>query len=829
MANKKQSTAKSKKSARKILESEQKAPEEPQKAEEKNIVLATDILPEDLPIVPIRDRPIFPGIVLPIIIENPVMTKAVEDVYQSTTHKTIGLFLSIKEEDEEEEEEEEGGKGKKIYTMEDIYSVGVAAKIVKIIPTENNEELHVLVSALDRIELKSIVTQDPYPVGRIKYYHETKFAMNEELKAYSMAVVSSIKELLKLNPLFKEELKIFLSRSTLEEPGKLADFAASLTTADREQLQSVLETFKVRERIDKVLLLLRKELEVTRLQAKITKQIEEKISKHQRIFFLKEQLKAIQKELGIVKDERTAVMEKFTKRIKKLKFSKEAAKVIEEELEKISLLEPASPEYHVGYNYLDWLTVLPWGKKSKDNYDLEKAQNILNQDHYGLDDVKERILEFISVGKLRKNITGSILCLIGPPGVGKTSLGKSIARTLGRKFYRFSLGGMRDEAEIKGHRRTYIGAMPGKFIQSLKVVKTCNPVIMLDEIDKVGKSFQGDPASALLEVLDPEQNAEFLDHFLDVRFDFTNILFITTANQPDTIPPALRDRMEILRLSGYVLEEKVEIAKKFLIPKQIKNHGLTRKKLVIKKDALKQMIDQYAREAGVRSLENQIKKICRKTARYYAKEGKGAVVITQENLSKYLGKPIFTEDEVFKDQIPGVITGLAWTETGGTTLSIEVAGILSKRKGFKQTGQLGEVMVESSETAYSYIMSALKRYKANPKYFDEHFVHVHVPAGATPKDGPSAGITMATALLSFILKKPISPEIAMTGEITLTGRILSIGGLKEKTIAAKRAKIKELIFPKGNKNDFEDLADYLKEGFIVHYVEKFDDVYKILF
>jgi len=783
--------------------------------EEKQIVLASEILPENLAIIPINDRPIFPGIIIPIIIENDILKNAIETVHHST-HKTVGLFLTKGEEEKE------------TYGLEDIYQVGVAAKILKLIPTETNE-LHVLISSQERIRLREIVTQHPYPIGKVEYYHEARFSMNEELKAYSMAIVSSIKELLKLNPLFKEELKIFLTRSTLEEPGKLADFAASLTTADREELQEVLETIKIRERIDKVLLLLRKEVDVTKLQAKITKQIEDKISKHQRTFFLKEQLRAIQKELGIVKDERAAAAERFIKRIKRLKLSPEAMKVVDEELEKISLLEPASPEYHVSYNYLEWLTSLPWGKQSKDNYDLEAAQKILDQDHYGLLDVKERILEFISVGKLRKSITGSILCLIGPPGVGKTSLGKSIARALGRKFYRFSLGGMRDEAEIKGHRRTYIGAMPGKFIQSLKVVQTSNPVIMLDEIDKVGKSFQGDPASALLEVLDPEQNVEFLDHFIDVRFDLSNILFIATANQPDTIPSPLLDRMEILRLSGYVLEEKLEIAKKFLIPKQIKNHGLSRKKVIIQEDALRQMIDQYAREAGVRSLENQIKKICRKAARHFASGEKKAVIVTPQNLREYLGMPLFAKEEISKERIPGVATGLAWTETGGAILSIEAAGILSRRKGFKQTGQLGEVMIESSEIAYSYIMSSLPRYQADPKYFDRHFVHLHVPAGATPKDGPSAGITMATALLSLVLQKPVRPDIAMTGEITLTGQVLPIGGVKEKTIAARRANIKELILPWENKKDFDELPDYIKEGLAVHYVKKFDDIYNLLF
>jgi len=458
----------------------------------------------------------------------------------------------------------------------------------------------------------------------------------------------------------------------------------------------------------------------------------------------------------------------------------------------------------------------------------KKAERVLDRDHYGLEEVKQRILEFIAVGKTKGDIAGSIILLLGPPGVGKTSVGRSIARALKREFYRFSLGGMRDEAEIKGHRRTYIGAMPGKFIQAMKSVNRANPVIMLDEIDKIGASFRGDPASALLEVLDPEQNSSFVDHYLDVPFDLSQVLFIATANQPDTIPAPLFDRMELIPLAGYILEEKVQIAKRYLIPKTLKRMGLTKSQVSLPKPTLVHLIDDYAREAGVRGLEKQIGKIMRKVARQFVEGHEGRIIIKRGDLDDYLGKKVFSPDDQLGASA-GIVTGLAWTSMGGATLQVEAAAMLSKRKGFRQTGQLGDVMRESSEIAYSYVMAHLKQYGGKPGFFDEHFVHLHVPAGATPKDGPSAGITMATALLSMILARSVSANLAMTGELTLTGRVLPIGGVKEKVIAARRVGYNQLIFPRGNRDDFERLPESLKQGIQAHFVRDYDQVYRICF
>jgi ATP-dependent Lon protease len=710
---------------------------------------------------------------------------------------------------------------------DNLHKIGVVGKIVKILKSEE-ENIQVLVNCLERFTIRKLHETEDGLVGSVEYLKAPEDAQREELKAYSMAIITTLKELVQINPLYSEEIKMFLGRSSMDDPGKLADFAANLTSADGQELQQVLETFDVHERIDQVLVLLKKELEVSRLQSKISKQIEKKVSSQQREFFLREQLKAIKKELGLEKEGKTSEIEKFTERLKNLKLNDEAKKAVDEEIEKLQLIEPSSPEYNVSRNYLDWLTVLPWGKYTKDSYNVAKARKALDADHYGLEDVKERILEFIAVGKMKGDISGSILCLVGPPGVGKTSIGKSVAHALKRNFYRFSLGGMRDEAEIKGHRRTYIGAMPGKFIQAIKQAGSANPVLMLDEIDKIGASFQGDPASALLEVLDPEQNNSFRDHYLDVPFDLSNVLFIATANQLDTIPAPLLDRMEVIRLSGYIMAEKIEIAKRYLIPKALESHGLTRKQVSIRKDALEAIVDDYAREAGVRGLENRIKKIMRKAAMAFCDEHKDKIILHKNDLEKYLGKPVFSQDEVFEN-VPGVVTGLAWTSMGGATLQIEATAVKTSNKGFKQTGQLGKVMVESSEIAYSFVMAHLKHYGMAEDFFDQHFVHLHVPAGATPKDGPSAGITMATALLSMIEQKPVRKKLGMTGELTLTGQVLPIGGVKEKTIAARRSGLKVLIFPESNRKDFEDLPEHLREGLEVHYARNYDDVYKIAF
>ncbi|PLX84065.1 MAG: endopeptidase La [Desulfuromonas sp.] len=778
-----------------------------------SLVVATDILPSQLPIIPLRPRPTFPGLLIPLAANGPLQMAAVRHAME-TASRTVGLVM-VREMDEED-------------SPANIYRVGVVAKILKVL--HNDEEtIHVMVNCFDRFSITEMLDSPKVLLGRVNYHFAPELSVNPELKAYSMAIIATLKELVQINPLYSEEIKMFLNRSSMDDPGRLSDFAANLTSANGDELQQILETFDVRKRIDRVLVLLKKELEVSRMQAKISRKIEEKVSAQQREFFLREQLKAIKKELGLEKEGKTTELEKFQERLEKLKLNDEAARVIDEEMEKLALLEPSSPEYTVTRNYLEWLTCLPWGLFSKDSYNISRARKTLDRDHYGLEDVKERILEFIAVGKMKGDISGSILCLVGPPGVGKTSVGHSIADALGRKFFRFSLGGMRDEAEIKGHRRTYIGAMPGKFIQAMKSVGTANPLIMLDEVDKIGASFQGDPASALLEVLDPEQNNSFRDHYLDVPFDLSNVLFIATANQLDTIPRPLLDRMEVIRLSGYILEEKLEIAKRYLIPKTLKNHGLTKTQVSIQKTALKQIIDGYAREAGVRTLEKQIRRIMRRSAMAFAEdENLVKISIGKNDLENYLDKPVFTAEEVFEGT-PGVVTGLAWTSLGGVTLQIEASAMLAKSKGFKQTGQPGKVMVESSEIAYSYVTAHLKDFGGDPDFFDQHFVHLHVPAGATPKDGPSAGITMATALVSLITGKTVKKRLGMTGELTLTGRVLPIGGLKEKTIAARRAGLKTLIFPEDNRKDYEELPDYLAEGLKVQFVKTFDDVYKVAF
>ena len=632
-----------------------------------------------------------------------------------------------------------------------------------------------------------------------------------------------------LNPLFKEGLSLLIERINLSDPSALADFSASMTTSSGAEIQEILETADIRVRIEAALVLLKKELEITKLKAQISKRIEDQLSKQQREFFLKQQLQEIKKELGLAKDESESEIEKFQKRLKKLVLSDEAQGRIKEELEKLRLLGPSSAEFNVSRAYLDWLTVLPWGVYTEDNYNIDKAAEILNQDHYGLEDVKDRILELISVGIVKGDISGSIILLIGPPGVGKTSIGQSIARSLGREFYRFSLGGMRDEAEIKGHRRTYIGAMPGKFLQAIKTCKTANPLIMLDEIDKIGASFQGDPASALLEVLDPEQNRDFLDHYLDVRFDLSKVLFVCTANQLETIPAPLIDRMEVIRLPGYILAEKVEIAKRHLIPKQLKLHGLTKSQITFPKGVLTAIVEGYAREAGVRGLENCIKKIMRKTIKRIIKDPTETVRINKDQLTDLLGKKLFTEDHAFKKPRVGVVTGLAFTSMGGTTLHIESIPVPTGQPGFKQTGQLGQVMVESSEIAYSYVRSLVRGNEQATEFFKKNFIHLHVPAGATPKDGPSAGITMACSLYSLAINKPMIANTAMTGELTLSGLVMPIGGVKEKIIAATRAKVARVLLPKENQEDFELLPKHIREGIIPHFVATFGDVLKICF
>jgi ATP-dependent Lon protease len=783
----------------------------------------TPLGPDQLFIIPLNRRPFFPGMAAPVVIEPGAFYEVLKMVAK-TEHKCMGLFLTKKED-------------VNVYKVgfDDLYKVGVMARILRIIPMEQGGA-QVILNMERRISIVKPVKSSKYLRAEVSYQEDAPSKLSKELKAYSISIITTIKELLKLNPLFKEELQIFLSHSDFTEPGKLADFAVALTTAGREELQDVLETYDLHSRIDKALVLLKKELDLSKLQSSITQKMEQTITKTQRDFFLREQLKTIKKELGLEKDDKMIDLEKFEARLKKRKVPDDVQTVIKEEMDKLSVLEIQSAEYAVCRNYLDWLTIVPWGIFSEEMHDLRKAKKILEEDHYGLKDIKERILEFISVGKLSGGVKGSIICLVGPPGVGKTSIGKSIARALNRQFYRFSVGGMRDEAEIKGHRRTYIGAMPGKIIQALKFTQTMNPIIMLDEVDKLGNSYQGDPASALLEVLDPEQNKDFLDHYLDVRCNLSDVLFIVTANVLDTIPEPLKDRMDILRLSGYIQEEKVQIATKFLVPRNRKAMGLKSSDVSFTSGALRQIINGYAREAGVRTLENNVKKILRKIAVKVVKEtetGKKkkrrAFHITEGTLDKYLGKPIFTSDRFYPRTPVGVCMGLAWTSMGGATLYVEAVRYPAEKTEMRLTGQAGDVMKESSQIAWSYLQSVHQKYAPGKPFFMKEQIHLHIPEGATPKDGPSAGVTMMTALLSLLKEEPVKQDLGMTGELTLTGKVLPIGGVKEKVIAARRSGAKVLIFPKDNKRDFDELPKYIRKGLQVHFVDNYDEVYRVAF
>ncbi len=785
-----------------------------QQAPASDLVRLSDVLPDNLTIIPVLNRPIFPGVMSPMNFGGQKIISALKHAYNNE-NGYVGIVL-VKEQDEHD------------FDLSELYSFGTIAKIYRM-QAGNENQAQVILQGMHRFEYvktrqtKNILKWD------VKYYKDPEEKPDEVLKAYANSIIGSVKELIKKNSLMQEQLRMILSNIPNDKPGLLMDLISSILSADPEKLQELLESVNLTDRGEKLLVLLREEIELSEIQGKIQKQIDEKVNKQQKEFFLREQLKAIKQELGLEKDDKSQEIEKLKDRIKDLKLTEEVKQVIDEEMEKMQVLEPSSSEYQVTRSYLNTLTELPWGVFSEDNTDIKRARSILDRDHYGLQDVKDAILQYISTIIKRGTISGSIICLVGPPGVGKTSVGRSIANALDREFFRFSVGGMRDEAEIKGHRRTYIGAMPGKIIQSLKRTGTSNPVIMLDEIDKLGISFQGDPASALLEVLDPEQNKDFLDHYLDVRYDLSNILFITTANQLDTIPRPLLDRMELIQLPGYIMQEKVEIAKRYLIPRQAKRHGLKMKEINITDKALEILIDRYAREAGVRNLEKRIQKIMRKTTLKQAEEGMVKANISRKNVEDFAGKPVFSTEKLYNKKVPGVALGLAWTSMGGATLYAEANAIKSKSGRYKQTGQLGNVMKESTQIAYSYVRSILCKENKYCKFFDEHEVHLHVPAGATPKDGPSAGITMALALYSLATNKPVKKDLAMTGELTLTGKVLPIGGVREKTIAARRVGVHNLIFPKENKTDFEDLPDHLKEGISPHFADYFTDVLKVAY
>lgn len=785
-------------------------------AADPGLVPAQDVLPERLILFPADAKPVFPGMVFPLILSHGSEADLLRHVAEKVPGQTLGFVLARETEKKEAAELQ-------------FYRVGTLVRILKL---QINEDgiVQALLQGRRRFRILSAAEQDGHLMASVEYPEEV-FEDSDEMKALTLAILGTLRNIMKHNPIFSEEMKMALARSDWGNPGRLADFAAALTSSTREELQEILDTFEVRHRLNKVLLLLRKELDINELKEKISHQIEERISKQQREFFLREQLRVIKQELGLEKEEKDEELERHLKRLDQIKdkIPEEARKRIEEEIGKLKVLPSQSPEYAVSKNYLDWLNGLPWSEYTEDKLDVANTRKILDRDHYGLDDVKKRILEFVGVAKLKGSVDGSILCFVGPPGVGKTSIGKAIAEALGRKFFRFSLGGMRDEAEIKGHRRTYIGAMPGKFIQAMKVCGSSNPVVMLDEIDKVGASYQGDPASALLEVLDPEQNVSFRDHYLDVPFDLSKVLFIATANVPDTIPPPLLDRMEVIRLSGYILDEKLAIANRHLVPKSLPKNGLDKKRIAFSDDALRAIVDGYAREAGVRNLEKAINRCMRKVASEIA-EGKitKKVKVEPDKLNDLLGKPMFEDDPLMKERRPGVVMGLAWTAYGGSTLYIEAAATPGKG-GLKITGQVGSVMNESSQIAYSMLAATMKRHGLEKPFFEEQLIHLHIPAGATPKDGPSAGITMATALLSLGLQQAPPPHLAMTGELTLTGRVLPVGGIKEKIIAARRSGVKRVILPSLNQKDFDEIPAKVRQGITPHFVETYDQVVELVF
>tara|TARA_R110000764_G_scaffold138885_4_gene226655 strand:+ start:9329 stop:11731 length:2403 start_codon:yes stop_codon:yes gene_type:complete len=777
-----------------------------------SLALPNQRLPNRLYLLPINNRPFFPAQVMPVLVNEKPWAETI-DLVANTEHKALSLFYL-----------DQPAPANGELSTELLPETGCAVHIRHAVREDG--KIQFIAQGLTRVRITKWLSRKPPYLVEVEY-PTTADDERDEVRAYAMALINAIKELLPLNPLYSEELKNYLNRFSPNQPSPLSDFAAALTSAKGSELQDVLNTVPVLRRMEKVLVLLKKEIDVARLQGEISAEVNRSISAHQRTFFLKEQLKVIQKELGLSKDDRTADIEQFRERLTGKQVPEAAQKKIDDELNKLSVLETGSPEYAVTRNYLDWATAMPWGLTHPDRLDIKHAKQVLDRDHDGLDDVKQRILEFLAVGTFKGSVSGSIILLVGPPGVGKTSIGHSIAESLGRPFYRFSVGGMRDEAEIKGHRRTYIGAMPGKFVQALKDVGVMNPVIMLDEIDKLGSSHQGDPASALLETLDPEQNSQFLDHYLDLRVDLSKVLFVCTANTLDSIPAALLDRMDVIRLSGYIAEEKLAIAKHHLWPRQLERAGLRKSQLRITDKALRQVIDDYAREAGVRTLEKQLAKLVRKSVMQLLEDPQQKLSIKPADLQSLLGSPAFKTEKRLKGT--GIITGLAWTSMGGATLPIEATRIHTLNRGFKLTGQLGDVMKESAEIAYSYLCANLKTYRADQGFFDEAFVHLHVPAGATPKDGPSAGVTIASALLSLARQQAPRSGIAMTGEITLTGHVLPVGGIREKVIAARRQGIYELIVPEANRGDYQELPDYLKEGMQMHFASHFRDVAKQLF
>ncbi|KAB8272752.1 Lon protease C-terminal proteolytic domain-containing protein, partial [Aspergillus minisclerotigenes] len=877
--------------------------------------------------IPIAKRPLFPGFYKAITIKDPNVAMAIQDMMKRG-QPYVGAFLF----------KDENADGDVIENLDDVYDVGVFAQITAAYPLRGEASgvtavlyphRRIKVSSLlppsdstkapatddkssekqgdvvasfeegtqelapkDHYEPTSFLRKYPVSLVNVENLAEEPYDKKSAIiRAVTSEIVNVCKEIASLNPLFRDQISAFYTDqfpgNLSDEPSKLADFAAAVSAGELHEMQEVLEIMNIEERLPKALVVLKKELMNAQLQSKISKDVEAKIQKRQREYWLMEQMKGIKRELGIESDGKDKLVEKFKEKAEKLAMPEAVKKVFDEELNKLAHLEPAASEFNVTRNYLDWLTQIPWGQKSVENFGIQHATTVLDEDHYGLKDVKDRILEFIAVGKLRGTVEGKILCLVGPPGVGKTSIGKSIARALNRQYYRFSVGGLTDVAEIKGHRRTYVGALPGRIIQALKKCQTENPLILIDEIDKIGRGHQGDPSSALLELLDPEQNSSFLDHYMDVPVDLSKVLFVCTANVTDTIPRPLLDRMELIELSGYVADEKMAIAQRYLAPAARELTGLKDVDVNLKEEAIEELIKSYCRESGVRNLKKQIEKVYRKAAfkivrdlgedvlaedKALTDEGKAAqeeskkeseaadsanattesekattetprvalkvpegvqLSIGKDSLTDYVGPPVFTSDRLYETFPPGVTMGLAWTSMGGAALYVESilenALTSESRPGIEITGNLQNVMKESSHIAYSFAKSVLAKQFPENKFFEKARLHMHCPEGAVPKDGPSAGITMASSLLSLALNHSLDPTIAMTGELTVTGKVLRIGGLREKTVAARRAGATKIIFPADNTSDWLELPENIKEGIEGHAVSWYSEVFDLLF
>lgn len=774
--------------------------------QERTKLLTKVTIPADLPIIPVGENMVFPSIVVPLATEKKEVVQLIDAALAN--NKVVGVFGQRTDAEQP--------------TSANLYTIGSAALIARMFKIPDGS-VRVFLQGLARVRLLEITQNEPYLKGRVEVVEE-KSEKTTELEALTRNLLSLFQKMVDIAPNLPGELSV--AAVNIPEPGDLADFTAAHVNLKQGERQEILETIDVAQRIKKLTEYINRELEILELGSKIQSEIQGEMTKAQREFYLREQLKAIQKELGET-DERSMEIAELKKKFEEAQLPPEAQKEAERELDRLAKMPPAAAEYTVARTYLDWLISLPWTKSSEDNLDISQAACVLDEDHHDLSKVKERILEYLAVRKLKTDMRGPILCFVGPPGTGKTSMGQSIARALGRKFIRMSLGGIRDEAEIRGHRRTYVGALPGRIIQGIRRAESNNPIFMLDEIDKLGIDFRGDPSAALLEVLDPEQNFAFVDHYLDVPFDLSRVIFITTANVVDPIPPALKDRMEVIELAGYTEQEKLHIAKRFLVPRQVKKNGLHEERLHFSDDALLDIIRSYTREAGVRNLEREIGAICRKVARKVATESEGPTTINSDEIHEYLGPVRFRYEVAEEADEIGVATGLAWTQAGGDVLFVEATPV-SGKGNLILTGKLGEVMQESARAALTYARSRAAALGIEENFYEKNDIHIHVPAGAIPKDGPSAGITMTIALVSALTKRPVVKEVGMTGEITLRGKVLPVGGIKEKVLAAHRAGLRRVILPKENEKDLEEIPEEIREKLEFILVHNVDQVLEVV-